>query len=782
MASELEFAGLQAWLRPPRVAVVTPSDDWAFHCTKSLQFLAQTWGGSQGVVLPADDGQLHPAVHRLAVRYDPDYVVGLQHRASDIEELQPGHLNLSDDGRAITDPAERTALVKAMEATGPQFLGPAVGDESLASIAQALPGFREEDGEPRAYSVHPSSEPPQPLAATPRVAEEQVHWATGDPHADLAVWMRTGVPAEPTEVSTIADGAFSYAEAMAIIASDPSHKARAPFRATEAGLTMVSSGRRYRLRNPVVVLGRGANDFALAMLLQRLIGECTWLPFDPEEEDWKSHVQDALSASALRSRRRGLQITSTSLDEAECLAQMGEFAAGELKGNYSFTAPESLPSPGRVGLRLSEVWDQRFSTPVLKLPDGSAEMVTTFPLMAPENLPAGLSGWIVQAYWPDRLIHPQRVLTTQQLIATDQNPYETFVRPSEQGLAFESGRFDWVPAGGSRFAQLAQPKLRWPSLLATTRLIAADAGQSIETSYAGTLSRMAIQQWGGRSELADDLRGPVRRLLNAFMADSTKSGPIDRGAEFDSTNTRVAVNKRCLVPFGALVRAAEVSLDTSAVREWLDSRVAGGTIQMGLALICATCRWADFYRIDDIGTRFECSRCRSINALGQARWKIPRAEPSWYYELNAPIVEFLRRHGDVPVLAVDQYARKARVAEVEFELEFRSTEAGKAQVEIDFAFMAEHGLVVGEAKSTGTLDGKKEADRVRDASKLFRAATVLNAQEVCFASAVDWSDSALGAIEKAAATSSRAVTVSVLEKLASGTPRPRRELHNPAGP
>lgn len=690
------------------------------------------------------------------------------------------------DGSAtlITDPVQRQAFVEKAEQYGPVFTQIAVGDDVLKSVAAALPGFKEDDGSPRILFSHPDALPPEPLVTAPREARKQVRYETGAAKTDLAVWMNTGVPVEPTEVRSFADGSFSSSEAVAILTRDRAFEYDAPFQGTDVGLINIGSGRRRGLQPTVVVLGVGSNDLALAMLLSRLAGNAIWLPLDPSDATWQPAISAALLVLASRARQRdqkGLLVTSTTLDEPTCIAQFAGLSLPSPSITATYVDPLAVPVMGRFGLRLFDVWDERFSVPIRRAFDGSVEMVTTFPLLAPVDLPAGLQGWIVQAIWTEDLVHAHRALGATDLFAADQNIYETFVRPSDLGIAFESGRFDWVPAGGSKFAQLAQPKLRWPGLHRTVQRAASAAGHFVETSYAGTLSEIAVGLWRGRDELAKDLRGVGRRLLNTFVATGGPPGPLDKGPGYDSTNTRVWVNKRCLVPFGALGQAAAPDLDESGVRAWLDGHITRGSIRAGLALICKACRWADFYRMDELGTRFDCKRCGSTNMLTQGRWKQPPGEPTWYYDLHAPVTNFLEQHGDVPILAVDQYSRGLRVFGSAFELEFYESSTKKAQMEIDFTLMTEHGLVVGEAKSNDNLDGKNEDQRVKDAAKLLRAAAILDAQEVCFASSVTWSASALSAIEKAVALSPRRVVVSSLQELASDNPPARVILHNPEG-
>jgi hypothetical protein len=201
------------------------------------------------------------------------------------------------------------------------------------------------------------------------------------------------------------------------------------------------------------------------------------------------------------------------------------------------------------------------------------------------------------------------------------------------------------------------------------------------------------------------------------------------------------------------------------IREWLDRRQETGAVRMGLVLGCGVCPWVDFYRIDEFGTRFTCKRCGSENVVTQERWRLPESSPRWYYDLHPTVREFLDQSGDVPVLGVSRFSGRGRALDVEFELEIVKPGEIKPRMEIDFAFMTRDGLVLGEAKRSGRLDGQTAKDRVRDARKLIDAAEILAAREICFASTKTWDNAARAAIHRVVEMSSTRVTVSLLERL-----------------
>jgi hypothetical protein len=409
-------------------------------------------------------------------------------------------------------------------------------------------------------------------------------------------------------------------------------------------------------------------------------------------------------------------------------------------------------------------------------------MQATLPLVTPDPLPESRREWIVDVVRPNHPVHFGPTLIENELVAEGSDIDETHVRSSFDGLSFECGRWSWVSAGASRFGQFAQPKLRWPGLLNSLKLVGARSGHAVQASHAGKVGRITADLWGGHDLLADDLAGTHRALMTAFVTSTRRNGPLDSGEEVDEENNRLMLSGNCLVPFHALTRVAHETLSEDAVRTWLDARVASGAIRMGFALGCGVCPWTDFYRIDEVATRFSCKRCGAHNALTQPRWRKPADAPRVYYSLHPTIEEFLRNNGDVPLLAVRRYAEFNRAYEINFEIELLAAGETRPCMEVDFAFLSRDGLVLGEAKSVSKLDGADEAERIRDVNKLLDAANILGAREVCFATTKSWSTATLTTIARAVEGARTSMTLSTIERLGTPEATNRTVLHNPAGP
>lgn len=787
MPPQAAYDNVSAALRAPRVAVAVPNDGWQLHARRAIEFFSRVWGGQGNVVVPLGaTGEMHPAVFRLLRRFDPDYICNIRVTLGDRATLVKDFPIVVDD--KVLEGPEREKFLDLAASEGPVFFGDGVSDEFVDQLARRLNCFADPDGYRRIHRVHPAESPPEELLEVRVDASQQVLLETGDVNLDLALALHQGLPKSAVDHRRLADGSLAISEASAILARDNSFQVGSPFEATRHGLAQITSG--WGRGRPVVVLGSAADDMSLAMLWDRLAGSATWIPVTAAHTRWLA----ALSAS-LRFRRsagsgRTLVVTSTTWSSDRCQAFMRKLmATGALRGlstatdSWEYIDPHQLDCQYRLEWRVQERWDERHALPTLVTDDG-ADMATSFPLIAPEDSTGISKGWVVTADCLDRPIHRHNAIRENHLIAADQLPQETFVRASGRGIAFESGRFDFVASGASRAGQLAQPKLRWPSLMQTMQIIAAANNTRIQLSDPGRLGKVTARLWGGRKPLTEDLAaaGTFRKLLDVFVADVKQNGPIDRGAKYSDEERRLRVTGTTVVPFGALTRAVTTTMEVPEVRSWLDEKVALGAIRVGLVLECGLCGWPEFYRADEVSHRFTCKRCGSDEPLAQSRWRSPLENPRWYYSLHPSVVQFLENNTDVPLLAVRKFQLTRRADEPVFEIEFVRSGETRPSMEIDFALMSRDGLVLGEAKSTSRLDGDNDAARTRDARKLIDAAELVGAREICFATTKAWTSASLAAIEAAVSASGTKVCVSVLERLGTDSPTDRRVLHNASGP
>lgn len=778
MTPEMGFASVTAALRAPRVTVAIPDDDhWTYWATRAVEFLSGIWGGAGGTVLPVREGGPHPAVLRLLQRYDPDYIAPLMASLADHEKARPGELQIVEDGKATTGERRKQLLLDA-EARGPRLnhlLTPAQVDQ----IRRLFRSFTESDGEGRLFGAHPEQVPSEPLTSV-SASEDPVTYETGNEMLDLAIRMRRGAAGERRDPKSD-DGKGQRREiAHTLIPGDrlfedPAEPA--PFDATTAGLTSINFGFR-RVKSPLIVLGLTADDFALAMAWDRFAGIGTWLPVAEHDEDWLRALGPALETAGPPGNFKPLLVTSASLSEDECHELMrrfgwieflsivdGEEPDPEPEPKWEYVDPHRLTPDGRRDWALTDRWDQRMALPTTTDEAGGRSMATRFPLLTPVEGTNAVS-WVIEVMGEG--VHTFPEFDTSLVIAPGQSPHETWCRVTGVGIAFESGRWDFVASGASDYGRLAQPRLRWPSLFETLNSAAARTGHQVRVSAAGQSGSVTAKLFGGRDALVSSLTGRSRFILDLF-ATNAKNGPLTdesgvaRGCGIHGSIFRTFDDVAALIASSGVV-----DISATDLRNRFDGLVSHGVMRPGFILDCGVCSWLDFYPSPDVGNGFACKRCSTENHLGVDRWREPIGGPKWYYDLHAVVANFLREHGDVPHLAAADLARLDRlsygssVAEVEFEV--ASIDTGKARVEIDFAILGRGVLAIGEAKSNDKLDGKNEEQRVKDAAKLFDAAAVLEAGEVCFATAQKaWSAAAITAVREAARRHGSSVVVSLLE-------------------
>ncbi len=283
-----------------------------------------------------------------------------------MEELSPGAVPVTVDGKRLSARARKQHIAK-VEADGPQLIGQAIEDEVASSIAAALQAFREDDGFSRVRAVHASAEPGQPLSTAAPEPAQQVLLLVGTWLIDVALALRNGRPSSPTEVRRFADGSLGFQEASAVLTADSAFKIGTPFGPTREGLSWISYGMPVR-EGPLVVLGRTADDMALAMLWDRLTGAGIWMPFNGSHRRWHPWIGSALDLARIN---RKLTVTSASWDEGRCEAFMRRVWDARIFKDPSDTAepweflpPTELEAAGRVDLRLNERWDERHAVPV----------------------------------------------------------------------------------------------------------------------------------------------------------------------------------------------------------------------------------------------------------------------------------------------------------------------------------------------------------------------------------------------------------------------------------
>lgn len=184
-------------------------------------------------------------------------------------------------------------------------------------------------------------------------------------------------------------------------------------------------------------------------------------------------------------------------------------------------------------------------------------------------------------------------------------------------------------------------------------------------------------------------------------------------------------------------------------RDTIDRLLALNVLRQGFLLYCTRCRSYAFYRIDQVGSTFECHACGHASRLSRGQWWTKDPEPHWYYSLDQVVHDLLEEHGDVPLLAATDLSQQA--LSVLWSPELGVTD-GSGSVELDICLIIDGRITVGEAKSNTTLSGRKSTNQA--ARGLAHAAQLLSADEIVLATSQEtWPRNEINAVQDAVSQS-----------------------------
>jgi hypothetical protein len=267
--------------------------------------------------------------------------------------------------------------------------------------------------------------------------------------------------------------------------------------------------------------------------------------------------------------------------------------------------------------------------------DDATVLAAATPILRPSDLALASNpslAWHVDIHLSGTNMPRGRGLDGHALAATVDEQYETWIRTGNRAVSFDSRKWDFVPAGANLEQRLARPRIRFLSLLAWCRRMAAQAGYDIGWSDAGRRARLLERMWGGRRELITDFATDLTQLTELFnrTGKSTPSvypkneGVFVRGVggflNFDGLRGVLAPADSPVEPADeangkseGTETEAEVDLEQSRLnliaRKRIDSYVRRGIIRRGLLLVCGTCDQVNFIPVGELGQRNDCTRC-----------------------------------------------------------------------------------------------------------------------------------------------------------------------------
>ncbi|WP_157571501.1 hypothetical protein [Nocardioides alkalitolerans] len=824
-------------LRAPRVAIVFPASTphWDYFARRALWQANQLWGGAGFVLVPHLDGVVSDHVLRAVAAYDPDYVVPHQ---VDWRELFTADRSaramfgdpdgesfdaaVLDDWPATADahdrrtnaardhvsltcqvyrrldetvppPAQdREALVRwdqawsnheesVMSLDTTVALSPVAGVGEVPGLCVAAPpGLRGPWGswtaallgsvdEPELPSPDETDGPnPAPDALSPTEALAMAEW-----FYSLHVRQAFGTNRRPPAHLIHHDGGLK-------LGADTKTLPQAWDRSTPG---LVSVGDASARRRTTIVVGDTPDDFALALIYERLYGKALWIhsdwsPLAPNLTEAGRHGATALSLLGDQLLRLGHAVITTASADKQLLDGIAdlilgeETAANDGEGESHSEVPNEasterrtkliarrrlltdtspqFPARGMLHLAVIDEYSTRMTLPVLE-DDQATTFTTTPPPLRPTN--TQLDGvdviWQVDLRIEGSTMPLGRGLHGEQLAAHADAKYETWIRSGNRSVSYESRRYDFIAAGATLEQRLARPRTRSLNLQAWCDAMAGQAGYDTGWSDAGRRAHLLEQMWGSRQAMSADFAHNFTALAKAFVP----TGKSTRTAYPEGDGVFIT-GVGGFLPFSTIrdILVPRTNDDESendrAARERetrieLDIHLARGVIRRGLMLQCRTCETLSFVPVDDLGQRNRCGRCGSYSELTLQTWRQPANEPTWFYDLHQVARDLIKNNGHAPAWLTAHLSRKPKNYTDCAELNLYQLGTRQSVAEVDLVALVDGTLITAEVKTSDSLEGTAPR-RAQAAHKRLQWAAVLQADEIVLAStAAAWESSSI---------------------------------------
>ncbi len=758
-------------LRAPRVAVrVEAATNWQSMFGLAMSMACGVWGGYGFIYIPRGSGNLHPALTRILSAYDPDYLVDAWCTRGEIEAIEPGWHASHIKGWPV-GPDESAAWLVDHFIDG-ELIREDLSDDLGGNLCSP---FYEQEGVRPMQVLSTRSEGAlhtltTVLGSTRRATFEVPEGL--DPLLTLALGLRVGFPAKPPlPLGRHADGTAERLphRYVAYVLSTEQERTGLGFDGLTTAWNLTRTGlvpvrRPGPPARPVTVIGSTADDFALAVALDRMYGTTIWVPAEwTEDPDLRWPVQHGYEDLLQAARRSGRPpiVTSISLSEDQLNAAVQAkwpepIQAWNDQGNTpaldsqppEFVPAEQLDLHAPSHLACTGDYDLPFTSPTRSDGRGGFEFVLPIPAHTPSS--EELRG-PQRPFWEvDVEVYPPRVPTGRNLSArallADDEPYlATVLRSGRDGISFNPMSMLFVSGGATLQQSIAKPRLHMLGLRGwIAALVVQDQPETaVRLSQAGRRAMILTRLWGSRSAVARDLLE-----LNDFLREFKPSGKCDMEAYPNRDGVRLTSTEGYLT-FAAAARTLP-GMETAQIRNRLNHLLHINVLQRGLVVPCSECERRAFYRIELLGENNTCPRCGApAHATDAWRSQLEEPEPEWFYDLHGAVRELLQQDGDVPFLAGQALAAQAQTFEEIAELDFLRPDQDPD--EIDIVALVDGRLVIGEAKCVPTLGTKKESNKA--IAKLLRISDLLGADEILLATSAPgpWKESQTDQLLKATA-------------------------------
>jgi hypothetical protein len=769
---QLEYRPVGARLRAPRfVLAYRPMADWVYMARCALTQVSRVWGGSGAVILPVsgetEDATAHSGLLPLLRNYDPDHVAGLLPTVADAAHMNPTVRDRMVAQYATPDEgSDRTwHRLSSLPLQMPRWEGLA---GQLDGWCSPFKGVRQNKQHFEAHDVrnlgqtHESRGSLATVSVPPYDRMFTLDLSGVEPTIALMVETRLGsadraarpdenimeLPVEDEDLPALIHLAITgkpratgwdLGSRFRTVAEGDSPQeltadeflAATPFAHAGRWTTQLSS---YPPGPAVCMVGETAEDHALAMLCERLYGHGAWIPTSMLADDGPHRrvIKNALHTLQTLQDDGDLPVLLTSVSEPQ---EMLEALADDLNRPFAGTtmqvddgspvpleirkakavSPSAVAEHDAMSLLADPAsYQLRQSAPMGQEAGGVSILA---PLQLPEAEAATHIGpelhWYVDVWLPRHTLPARTALSSSSLTQETGGLPDAVVRAARQSVTFISANMGFATPD----ARYARPLLHFPSADKLFEELAGARGATVERSDAGRRAAIAVEMWGSPEALAADLTGSVREVLNSFL-------PPKRDGDY---GVGYAIRGDGYVALEDIKTTLDI--DIFEARDLVDRLLDVNVLRRGLLLSCARCHFEAFYRIELVGSTFDCEACGHASGVTRGRWYSKDPEPHWYYAIDQVVRNLLRNHGDVPMLAAHQLRRNASSVLWSPELEVTDSDGS---IEIDLCLVVDGRIVVGEAKSNNTLKGEKYGTQA-SAARLVRAAQILGADEIVLA-------------------------------------------------
>lgn len=770
------FKTLSLAARPARVIILINSGnpDWQDTILRIIEWFSFLWGGAYGLIVPTDGEKIDSEFWFLMENFDPDYIYYYKKTKLDVK---------------LAKPAEYKEWIER-ETEGFLKKNPESGrEDTIAFIEKQIDHFHIES-----FSISSALEAELNKRLNPFEETIPVHWinAASKPHyplTDLGTAFRSmsnnltifspkidaskelqlclySIVGKANE-RLIDDDAkvdgqtlefyyrYTYPiyngeniqELIQAALNQPELYRETPFQMTMVGLSYYSKTYAAN-KKPVIILGGTLKDFCLYYNLSRMKKDTYWLPdkimnsYIEEKSLKKRNIFEGEASYLYRLRDTVKEIIrsqseqryflyTSSLQEGEinlfkktfddvCILIPKESISGqaELKSNIKELLHDILriyeeDMPKKIYV---EQFYQGESVNFLNTP-----MPRKFPKIPPHG-----HYWITEVSIDGYL--PPKIKSLGPKSITYKNYDTHFARVSSEGFSYFCPHFAYFVGWGGIENIVVKPKLRIFEDFEIIEDLFKEAGYHVKYSDKGDYHRETCTKVGCFDKLADFLIDEKKRNLLVKY--------LDTSASRDGEGTYLDSERRRYLYF----KEIENILSTNS-RDVVDSLLERGILYRGFIFKCQKCRNAAWYPIDDVSSRFKCSRCKTEQLFRQVHWREP-SEPRWYYKLDEVVYLGMKHNMHVPVLALMKLKKTATVGfHYTPEIELRKDPlTEKPYLEIDFVAIVNGRVAIGEA----TVENELADSAAEEKEKLFKlkeVAVSVQCKKIVFATLSDgWSE------------------------------------------